>query len=181
MKQIITWISIFLVVFVVFIAGSFLFLTYGTTSAEPVELAAAKVNETAFAARMRVMNDEIDSLKSVIKNLQNQVFFAGVTVDSLNQQSGIKDAVIAGYDTELNTLRDQVKILTGRRTSVKDLAKTYESMKSEEMAPILDAVDDRTIIALYENMSSRTRKNIIQALPGVRAAEITKKLAGTAS
>ncbi len=181
MKQIIVWVGISLTTFILFIAGSFLFLKQTEPQAEPVEVAAAKVNQTAFAAQMELKDTTIDSLQTMIKTLQSDLFFTRVTIDSLNEQCGFKDGVIDGFDQQIAGFQKELTQLQGRRTSVKELAKTYETMKSAEMAPILDAVDNNTIIALYENMSSRTRKNIIQALPGARAAQITKELAGVSS
>jgi len=72
-----------------------------------------------------------------------------------------------------------VQTLKNKKISIKELAKTYETMKVSEIKPILDNVDDDTVIALYKNMGTRTRKNLIKSLSGGRAAQITEKLAGT--
>lgn len=61
--------------------------------------------------------------------------------------------------------------------SVKELAKTYEQMKINEMKPIFSQLDDQTIIDLYNAMSSRKKPMVIKALSTERAAKITKKLA----
>ena len=52
-------------------------------------------------------------------------------------------------------------------------------MKIAEMQPILEKLEDHTILELYENISSRNRKNILMALSAQRAARITQKIANT--
>jgi len=181
MKQIITWIGIILIVFILFIVGSFVFLNYTNPTQEPMEAAVAQGNEKAIQTRLKAIQAESDSLKKVIKNLRNELFFKEITADSLREQCALREDVVAGYKVEIEDLSTQLNAFNNRQVRVKELAKTYETLKAEEISPILSAVDDATIIAIYQNMSSRTRKNIIKALPGPRAAAITQQLAGTAS
>ena len=61
--------------------------------------------------------------------------------------------------------------------NVRELAKTYEQMKINEMKPIFAKLDDKTIIDLYNAMSARKKPLVLKALSTDRAAVITKKLA----
>jgi flagellar motility protein MotE (MotC chaperone) len=65
-----------------------------------------------------------------------------------------------------------------QQANIKELAKTFETMKTSEIGPILKKVDNATVIALYKNMGSRSKKMILTALSNDRAAEITQELAG---
>ncbi len=200
MKQVIVWSLIFLVLFVVLIGLAFVGLTYMTPS--PEELKAAKLANQKQAAKQvsepvkvysEVSTDStrtvpkkkapkmtpVDSLQSIVNQLTGDLFFTRVTVDSLNEQLGQKEELIEGYNSQIEALEKSVQTLKDKKVSLRDLAKTYETMKVSEIRPILEKVDDETIMALYRHMGSRTKKNLIQALSGVRAAQITKKLAGS--
>ena len=92
--------------------------------------------------------------------------------------------VIVEKRDSLRTLRSELKELQARLASqqvldarVKELAKTFESMKAKEMKPILQYVDDSTARLIYENMSGRSRKKLLLALEEKRAAQITNEMA----
>ncbi len=195
MRQLIQWTLILVVVFVVFIGLAFVGLTYLTPSAKELQaiekgnktqenLSSRPTSVTAFSdstvstKKSERQGEGTDSLRSVIIQLNGDLFFTRVTIDSLNEQLGLKEDQIGRYLAEIESLESNINTLQESRTSIKDLAKTYDTMKVTDMSPILAKLDDETIIALYRNMGSRTRKNLIQALTGARAAQITKKLAG---
>ena len=58
-----------------------------------------------------------------------------------------------------------------------DLAKTFSSMKTDEMRPILKNIDDNTVKMIYKNINNRMKKNFLLALTPQRAASLTKQLA----
>lgn len=120
----------------------------------------------------------VDSLQNVIQEMKNDLFVRSLEVDSLNEQITFKDGLIAGYQKTIDDLNDQVLAMNKKELRLKDLAKTYASMKVTDMKPILKKVDDETVIAIYQAMGSRTRKSIMMALSAERAATITQKLAG---
>lgn len=122
---------------------------------------------------------ETDSLRQANADLTSDLFFSRVAIDSLNNELENKETLIAAHTAEIEALEKSVENLKQKNINIKDLAKTYETMKVTEIRPILEKVDDETVIALYKNMGSRTKKNLIQALSGVRAARITQILAGT--
>ena len=85
---------------------------------------------------------------------------------------------ISGEPLINEELLNKLEMAKRQVISIKDLAKTYESMKPEEMKPILSNLDDGTVIAIYNSMSGRNKKIIFKALNPKRAAEITELLAG---
>ena len=100
------------------------------------------------------------------------------TVDSLYNQLTLKENLLNDYKTKYKDLlieAEKEKILS---ESIKVLAKTYESMKPKELKPILTNVDDGTVIAIYNNMSNRSKKIIFKSLNSKRAGKITEILAG---
>ena len=99
-------------------------------------------------------------------------------IDSLNNQLMIQENLINEYKNKNEELLNRLELAKRQVVSIKDLAKTYESMKPEEMKPILSNLDDGTVIAIYNSMSSRNKKTIFKALNPKRAAEITELLAG---
>jgi len=183
MKQVITWSLILIVLFVVFIGLAFVALNYMTPTAEDIEKIkkqAPVINkQVEVSDSTAVVEPKItvaDSLQQIIENLTSDLFFVRVTTDSLNEVLGKQELIIAGYTSQIESLEERNQALQSKSVSIKELAKTYETMKVSDIRPILEKVDDATIVALYKNMGSRTRKNIIQALSSVRAAQLTNKL-----
>ena len=99
-------------------------------------------------------------------------------IDSLNNQLMLQEEIINEYKNRNEELLNKLEMAKRQVISIKDLAKTYESMKPEEMKPILSNLDDGTVIAIYNSMSGRNKKIIFKALNPKRAAEITELLAG---
>jgi len=119
----------------------------------------------------------IDSLKKINYGLRRELFKYRVLSDSLENELSTKSALVYRYEKTIEDLKKQLEMYTVRENSIKELAKTYEAMTPEEIAPILSNVDDNTIINIYFNMTSRKRQNILRALPSDRAARLTKKIA----
>ncbi len=182
MKQVLMWSLIMVVLFIVLIGASFFGLSYMTPNPEEIQqvrIGSENKRQTQIAeAEAKPKLSKADSLQIVIKDLTSDLFFTRITLDSLNDQIDLKETVIQYQITQLESLTENVRTLQDKNVSIKELAKTYETMKVAEIKPILDNVDDATVMALYKNMGTRTRKNLIKALSGVRAAQITQKLAG---
>lgn len=99
-------------------------------------------------------------------------------IDSLNNQLMVQENLINEYKNQNEELLNDLELAKRQVISIKDLAKTYESMKPEEMKPILSNLDDGTVIAIYNSMSGRNKKTIFKSLTPKRAAKITELLAG---
>lgn len=122
---------------------------------------------------------EVDSLKTQVTDLKNENFAQSVAIDSINEVVVFKDNLITEYEKEINELNDRLLDKQKRQNNIKELAKTFETMKVADISPILNKVDNETVIAIYKHMGSRSRKMIMMALNDNRAAEITRKLAGS--
>ncbi len=179
MKKILLWTGIGVGGFIVLIVIIFLALSFlEPVDENPVAAEPPDQNASTQATLPPVEESELDSLKTQIKDLKSMLFFANLEKDSLIEQIEFRDGLIEGYKKTIDNLNKDLLGANKRSVSIKELAKTYETMKPGEMRPILEKVDDETVIAIYKNMSSRSRKSIFQALPGDRAAIITKRLAG---
>lgn len=119
----------------------------------------------------------LDSLRQRSRKLQRDLFMSQVMLDSIKQQLAAKEELIKEYEKAIDELKKELEGLKKREEGIKELAKTYEAMKPVELKPILEKLDDRTIIDVYFNTSSRKRQNIMKALSPDRAARITKKIA----
>jgi len=111
---------------------------------------------------------ETDSLKQIIEKQKS-------VVDSLNREL---TKLKIDFDNEQKSNEDLTEKLINKTSEVekaKELAKTFSSMKVDEMRPILQNVDDETIALIYENMSNRVRKNFLLALSSNRAALLTER------
>ena len=99
-------------------------------------------------------------------------------IDSLNNQIMVQLSLLNEYKIENEKLINELNAVKQQVISIKGIAKTYESMKTAEIKPILANVDDGTVIAIYNNMSNRSKKLIFNALNPKRAGKITELLAG---
>ena len=85
--------------------------------------------------------------------------------------------MVARLEKEVNSLTADLESSRKRQVDTQALAKTFESMKTEEMSPILRDIDDDTALNIYEKMSGRSRKKLLLALATDRAARLTRRIA----
>jgi len=190
MKKIVLWSGIGLGVFVALVGIIFVILTYLSPDPEPAQRAAETKPEQEViqqlpsdvteqvSTQVAAQLTNTDSLEAVLGDVRSDLLFTKLRADSLQQRIIFIDGLVVEYEKTIANLNDQVLAKQVQSSRIKDLAKTYETMKPVEIKPILANVTDETVIALYENMSSRTRKVILNSLPGNRAAVITQQLAG---
>ena len=179
MKKVLLWTGIGLGSFIILVVIIFLILS----ALEPVDedLAVTLSNGNTMLAKELInqKQKEIDRLYGDIDSLKTVIFDLAAARDSLAEQANFKDGIIREYQKTVETLNAEMTVLNHSSMNIKDLAKTYESMKVDEMKPILANLDDQTIIQLYRNISSRIRKNLLMALNSQRAAQITEQIAKT--
>ncbi|MFP4547639.1 MAG: MotE family protein [Fidelibacterota bacterium] len=120
------------------------------------------VNQEHLLAR-DTLQSEIDSLTSLAQQQNREIIADSLEIKKLEEELA-----------QANNQPDQTAAITSEQ--IKQMAKTYESMKVSEIKPIFTQLDDETIIALYNNMSSRKRPMVLKALSTDRAAKITKKI-----
>ncbi len=193
MNPFIKWSLILLIFFIIVVGLSFIGLVY--TNPIPTDqedsITSAKENNQYSEDDISGQNmgdthpspagttNIIDSLKNIIKKNTGDYFFLKITVDSLYEQLSMKNEIIENQLAQTKLMEKQVQNAEQKQQFLKELTKTYETMKVAEIRPILEKLDNATVIALYKNMSGRTRKNLINGLSSDRAAQITKQLAGT--
>jgi len=177
-KKIFRWGGIGFGVFVVLVIGIYLLLKHLEPMDEKSQIETAANNYLTSVQLLMHKQSEIDSLNGCIEKLKSDLSFLNLTNDSLKAQSEFKNNLIEEYKKNINQLNNKLTAATKTTVSIQELAKTYESMKAEEMRPILQKVSDKTIIAIYKNMNGRKRKDILNALSSERAAAITQQLAG---
>lgn len=153
------------------------FLTFDEVSTEKVHHLIAET-ERANTEDLNRSRAEAADLTDRLNSTLAAVVAGETMIDSLNMELTFRMLEVSTLKNHLTDLNDQVINVNQQKVSVKELAKTYDTMKPEEFKSILANVDDATVVALYNNMSSRNRKNILIALPNDRAAHITELLAG---
>ena len=174
MKKII-WILIILVVLIISGGSSYYFI-FRNDSEENLSTALDD-NNLPNSLTDTIQPDNITSDTVIIVDEPDTINTQAI-IDSLNNQLMLKENLINKYKKRNEELLNELELAKRQVISIKDLAKTYESMKPEEMKPILSNLDDGTVIAIYNSMSGRNKKIIFKALNPKRAAEITELLAG---
>lgn len=136
------------------------------------------VEELNVSDQKNVVEKEVyNQLKTESDNTKQQLQKKETIIDSLTKVIEFQKAEFKDKDAEIENLKTKVADKEKQTANIKELAKTFSTMKADEMAPILRNLDDQTVILIYENMSNRVRKNYLLALPSQRAASLAKKLA----
>ena len=120
--------------------------------------------------------------KSELERNEKLVLRVAQLDSTLKKKNILIDSLqIAAAETQ--ELHKQVEKLTEQLTGsldknarAKDMAKTLAAMKPKAMSPILNKLDDETVILIYKQTSKTARSSILAALTEDRAAIITKKL-----
>ncbi len=119
---------------------------------------------------------EKDSLRLVIEDFQEQLKASKQALDSLNALVATLREKTKEKEREIEKLTASLQGKADKDQKAKEMAKTLSSMKIKQIAPILNKLDDATIISIYMQTSKPARKNILMALNEERAARITEKL-----
>ena len=176
MKKIIILIS-----FIVLLLGggaTYYFFFMNNTEENPFTEPDMNVLPDSLADSLQPVSITTDTVIIVDKPEIEDTISSKAIIDSLNNQLMLQENLINEYKNQNEELINDLELAKRQVISVKDLAKTYESMKPEEMKPILSNLDDGTVIAIYNSMSGRNKKTIFKSLTPKRAAKITELLAG---
>lgn len=178
MKRILIWVGASIGLFVVLVGITFAVLSANSPDEEILIVEYGATSKDVESKALKVKQAEVDTLQVQLLDTKSQIFFNKGEIDSLTEQLSFKDGLISGYKKEIEKLNGKLLKNETQTVSMKELAKTYESMKANEMKAILANVNDKVVIDIYKNMSAKTRKTLFQALDQKRAAEITETLAG---
>ena len=177
MKKII-WILIILVVLIIGGGASYYFI-FRNDSEENLSTALDDNNlPNSLTDTIQPNIITLDTVIIVDEPQMEDTINTQALIDSFNNQLMLQENILNEYKYKNEQLLNELELSKKQIISIKDLAKTYESMKPDEMKPILTNLDDGTVIAIYNSMSGRSKKLIFKALNPKRAAEITELLAG---
>lgn len=73
---------------------------------------------------------------------------------------------------------DEAEANAEQEANVRRLAKIYEAMRPEEAAPILQQMDNQSVIDLLLRMRQRNAARILTQFPAERAAQISQQIGG---
>ncbi|HDR05883.1 MAG TPA: hypothetical protein ENN84_11655 [Candidatus Marinimicrobia bacterium] len=179
MKAVLVYMAAAVGAFIILVGITFAVLTFlEQDNSEAIRAAVIMDNKVLASQIIQQKEQTIDSLTATINELNSKLFFSGLIEDSLKEVLDFNQSVIEQYKKQVEQLGKKVNEKQKVGANISEIAKTYESMKIEEMRPIFERLDDETVIGIYQNVSSRNRKKILQALSHNRAAAITQWLAG---
>lgn len=188
--QIVKWVSISFGIFIVLVGGIFAALIFLTPPPQPEvdrpQTNLDKKNEIKKHVNQlrkglpvmevnRIMN-EVDSLFTLISRYEDQNKKNTATIDSLNRLLEKERQEAAGFTGEIKKLKKQITEKQSKEDNARELAKTFSEMKTKQLAPILNKLDDETILLIYGQMRKNARKDLLLALNEKRAAGIAEKL-----
>jgi len=176
MKRLTIWIVLGVISFLLLVGVIFTLLIYIDPIDEQMTVKAADGDKTLASEIIQQKQKEIERLSNELDSLRLAYQKALEVRDSVSEQLAFKDGLIAEYRKTAEALNSEISRKERAQSSIKELAKTYESMKVAEMAPILQNLDDKTVLLLYEHINPRNRKNLLMALNASRAALITQKI-----
>ena len=136
----------------------------------------SKIDSSQYNRVIGLYDIQKDSLERTLDRYVENELKMKFAYDSLDQLVSSLKATIKQKDSELEKLTASLTTTEDKETKAKEVAKTFGSMDPKQMAPILSNLDNADIISIYKQMNSRTKKNILLALPRERAAKITQKI-----
>lgn len=134
------------------------------------------VRKEELAQVVKEFKTRHDSLTAMLNQNKVEITRKNLMIDSLHNELNSYQAALKKKESEVQYLSELINSNRDRTDKAKDMAKTFSSMDTKQIAPILNKLDNETVIAIYEQMNSRTKKNILLGLPQERAALITKKM-----
>jgi flagellar motility protein MotE (MotC chaperone) len=129
--------------------------TYFTTGA----------NEDNF--KISPLEEENKKLKEQIIKLEKQLADVLTKENELNQE-------IETYRKQIIDLDNQIKILHEEQKKMLKLAEYYGQMKTKEVVPIFDNLDDEIVISILSRLDSKRAAEILAEMDPLRAAKLTK-------
>lgn len=117
-----------------------------------------------------------DSLRALVEEYEQLTEEKEQVIDSLQKVISEQVLQLEEKDKKMEQLNAALTARAEKNKRTKDMAKTLSAMKSKQMAPILNKLDDATIISIFQQTSKSARTSILSALSDERAARITKKI-----
>jgi hypothetical protein len=136
-------------------------------------LAELAANDSTFTLEKPL--SEADGLRKLIEKKEQEIVKKETIVDSIKNDAKTKIEV-----AKIEAIKEATKIAEENEAKAKkkkalSMAKTFEKMSIKQIAPILNNLDDETVMMIYTNTGNRFKKNILLAVNEKRAAQITKE------
>ncbi len=142
----------------------------------PPKTGGKKIGKVQKKGKNVAYSPKTDSLHAVVQKYQQLIGESKQQIDSLRIVIKTQSAQLEEKDKKLEQLTKELAAKANKDKRAKDMAKTLAAMKVKQMAPILNKLDDATIISIFQQTSKTARTNILTALSDERAARITEKL-----
>ncbi len=188
--QIVKWVSISFGIFIVLVGGIFAVLIFLTPSPQPeadqpqtnpdkkneIKEQVTQLRKGLPAMEVNRIMNKVDSLFTLIYRYEGQHKKNTAKIDSLSRLLEKERQEAAGFTSVIEKLKKQIAEKQSKEENARELAKTFSDMKVKQLAPILNKLDDETILLIYGQMRKTARKDLLLALNEKRAAGIAEKL-----
>lgn len=176
MKSPLIWILGGVALFLLLVGITFGIMIYLEPPEEQLKVKTIDGDQKLATEIIRQKQQEIERLTTALDSLKRDYARVTASRDSILDQINFKDNLIAQYNKTVESLKAELNQKEQTLVSIKELAKTYETMKEDDLRLILAKLDDQTILQIYANVNPRNRKNILTALNAGRAAYLTQRL-----
>lgn len=139
-----------------------------------------EIKEKPAVTKIEIKN--VKNKKGALNKEEKMVLEIARLQAALEEKSKLVDSLSIAVskteklEKELQKITQAKNRAKSRESRAKEMAKTLSSMKTKAMAPILNKLDDDTVVLIYKQTGKTARKNILLALNETRAAKITKKI-----
>lgn len=126
---------------------------------------------------------EIQEQLKAIENEKNRLRLWESQLNALKEELEGKQQELEQLEMELEQKAREAEELqqelTGQLKTLKDIAKVYENMETEQAASILSEMEDTVlVIRILKNLPSERSAEILGAMDPKKAAELTRQMAG---
>ncbi|HKI45650.1 MAG TPA: hypothetical protein VKA08_10000 [Balneolales bacterium] len=191
MKTVLLYTGIFVVGFIVLLAGAY--IAYPHLHPKVVAKVQQEVDNkelppiydyTKFSPlKFDTLTTEVSKLKKQIQLYKSVPDKNKLLIDSLVKVRKLQKKVITQLRDSLDLQKKQ--LIADRKTKTKqkvtglqysDVGKSLLSMDPSALAPILKKLNDNMLVGLYRDGSNMQREKLLQSLDPNRAAELLKKV-----
>ena len=177
LTSIIKYIMGFLASFVL-ICGIMWGVIYYTLSAR-VSSSLSQIEVVADSTQ--AVGDSTQAVADTLSPLERQRLELAAKEARLDSLQKALDAQVRAYEQRADSLRvemAQFNTLKGafETQQIEYIAKVYGNMRPDKLAPILESLDEATIMHILSKMKEKDVSKVLSALPPAYAAKITQKL-----
>ena len=139
-----------------------------TEDGKPVEAELVNLNSEIVPDSVTVPPDESEGIQIDEERRNSSMQIYEAKIDSL--QKVIED-LKQNHESEITELKSVKK-----DENLQETTKTLLSMDEEDLAPIVNSLDDKELLKLYEYSSGMQRQKLLRSLDPQKASQILKTL-----